>query len=183
MILVKVFLAILFLQAYKCEYHTELSILIEPGLRECLHQHLTQNLNIDTDFQVISGGELDVSFWVSSPSNKVILTDIKKQGGQYHFRTEENGEYRFCFDNSFSRFANKQVFFYVATNDNFVDPLFPRDSSNLNLEQFARDQMGEMENKIETFRQAFNRMSLHFEHMQRLQNQFKNYELIDRTFM
>jgi hypothetical protein len=175
--------SILLFQFIQCEYHAELSILVEPGLRECLHQHLTINLNIDTDFQVISGGELDVSFWVSSPSNRVILTEIKKQGGQYHFKTEEDGEYRFCFDNSFSRFATKQVFFYVATNDQFVDPLFPRDITNFDLDKFARDQMGEMETKIEVVRESFSRLSQKFEHMQRLQNQFRNYELIDRSFM
>ena len=183
MILFRILVAVCFLHVYTCEYHSELSILIEPGLRECLHQHLTPNLNIDTDFQVISGGELDISFWVSSPSNKVILTEIKKQGGQYHFRTEEDGEYRFCFDNSFSRFAVKQVFFYVATNDEFVDPLFPRELTNFDLDKFARDQMGEMEGQIQNFRDTFQRLSQHYESMQRLQNQFRNYELIDRSFM
>jgi protein ERP2 len=183
MILLKLFFTIILFQLTQCEYHTELSIVVEPGLRECLHQHLTTNLNIDTDFQVISGGELDVSFWVSSPSNRVLLTDVKKQSGQYHFKTEEDGEYRFCFDNSFSRFASKQVFFYVATNDPFVDPLFPRDITNFDVDKFARDQFNEMETKIEVVRDSFNRLSQKFEHMQRLQNQFRNYELIDRSFM
>ena len=183
MILLKIFFTIILFQLTQCEYHTELSIVVEPGLRECLHQHLTINLNIDTDFQVISGGELDVSFWVSSPSNRVLLTDVKKQSGQYHFKTEEDGEYRFCFDNSFSRFASKQVFFYVATNDPFVDPLFPRDITNFDVDKFARDQFNEMETKIEVVRESFNRLSQKFEHMQRLQNQFRNYELIDRSFM
>jgi protein ERP2 len=171
------------LQLYKCEYHSELSIVIEPGQRDCLHQYLLPNLNIDTDYQVISGGELDISFWVTSPSNKVILTEIKKQGGQYHFRTEEAGEYRFCFDNSFSHFANKQVFFYLATNDQFVDPMFPREMTNFDVDKFARDKMGEMDDKVDVFRETFNRMSAKYEHLQRLQNQYRNYELIDRSYM
>lgn len=42
----------------------ELSVLVEAGKRECFHQFLRGNLNMETDYQVIQGGELDISFWV-----------------------------------------------------------------------------------------------------------------------
>jgi hypothetical protein len=44
----------------------EFSVLVEPGKRECFHQFLRGNLNMETDYQVISGGDLDISYWVFS---------------------------------------------------------------------------------------------------------------------
>ena len=132
---------------------TELSILIEAGRRECFFQQLVQGMNIETDYQVISGGELDVSYWISSPTNRVIYTELRKQGGQTHFITQETGEFRFCFDNSFSRFAHKQVFFYFSTNDDFIDPHFPAASENdQKPHELAKDELGELEGKIENFK-------------------------------
>ena len=64
MIWLKIFITILLFQYSQSEYHTELSIIVELDLRECLHQHLPPNLNMEADFQVKASGELDVSFWV-----------------------------------------------------------------------------------------------------------------------
>ncbi len=51
---------------------SELSVIVEPGTRECFHQYLKKDLNMEVDFQVLSGGEgLDINFWISSPNNIV----------------------------------------------------------------------------------------------------------------
>ncbi len=42
----------------------ELSVIVEPGKSECFHQYIKANINMETDYQVIQGGDLDVSFWV-----------------------------------------------------------------------------------------------------------------------
>jgi len=80
-------------------------------------------------------------------------------------------------------FATKQVFFHMATNDQFVDPLFPGDITIFDLDKFARDQFSEMVTKIEVVRDSFNLLSGKFEYVQRLQNQFRKFKLIDRSFM
>ena len=50
----------------------ELSVIVEPGNRECYNQYLRKDLNMEVDFQVISGGDgLDITFWISSPTNIV----------------------------------------------------------------------------------------------------------------
>ena len=169
-------------QMHNC-LQTELSMLIDPGQRECLNQYLSVGLKVEVDYQVISGGELDISFWISTPSNRVLHTDIKKQGNQYQFNSEEEGEYRFCLDNSFSRFSVKQVFFFISTDEHFVDPHFPAQSVFENLAKFNKDQLGELENKIESFRQSFQRVIANLEKAQRFQNIFRVYEVIDRSLM
>jgi protein ERP2 len=165
---------------------TELSIIVDAGHRECFFQQLLRGMSIETDYQVLSGGDLDVSYWISSPSNRVVFTELRKQGGQAHFRTEETGEYRFCFDNSFSRFAYKLVFFYFTTNDQFVDPHFPAASANDNQQQLyemVKDELGELEEKLETFKDTFRAVVNNLEKAQRIQNLFKAYEMADRNLM
>lgn len=96
-------------------FSVELSVLVEPSSRECFHQYLEKNLTMEIDFQVIAGGDgLDISFWTSSPSNVVVTHLQRQQSGKPIFTTRETGEYRFCFDNSFSRFSSKQVHFYIG---------------------------------------------------------------------
>ena len=165
---------------------TELSVIIDAGHRECFFQQLLRGMNIETDFQVLSGGDLDISYWISSPSNRVVFTDLRKQGGQAHFTTEETGEYRFCFDNSYSRFSYKLVFFYFTTNDQFVDPHFPAASKNDNqqeLYQMVKDQLGELDDKLETFKTTFSAVVSNLEKAQRIQNLFKAFEMADRNLM
>lgn len=162
---------------------TELSVLVEPGVRECFHQYLVQGLSMETDYQVLSGGELDVTYWITSPSNRILFTDLKKQGGQFQFKTDENGEYHFCFDNSFSRFASKQVFFYISSNDQFVDPQFPAASEAVAGDQLQKDHLGELDEKLETFKETFSKVNVNLEKAQRVQNLFRAYELVDRNLM
>jgi protein ERP2 len=176
------FLFLFYLNSVNC-LQSELSVLIEPGRKECFHQYLTKDLNIETDYQVIQGGDLDISYWIGSPSNRVLYTDLRKQGGQFNFKTDEDGEYRFCFDNSFSRIVNKQVFFFLSTNDQYVDPHFRPTSLADHMAQLNKDNLGELENKLENFRQLFHRVYGHLERAQRLQSTVRTYELIDRGIM
>lgn len=45
---------------------------------------------------------------------KIILDGQKERQGDYVFTATETGEYRFCFDNSMSTFADKVVDFEIA---------------------------------------------------------------------
>ncbi|CAF0842377.1 unnamed protein product [Brachionus calyciflorus] len=160
----------------------ELAIVVEPGQRECFHQYLITGLSMETDYQVISGGELDISYWITTPSNRILYTDAKKQGGQFQFKSDETGEYRFCFDNSFSRFAKKQVFFYLSSNDDFVDPHFPQSAVDT-LNPPIKDQLGDLAEKTQHFQELFTRVNTNLERAQHVQKIFQVYELADRSHL
>lgn len=160
----------------------ELSVLIEPGKRECFHQFLNEGMNIEVDYQVIQGGEMDVSFWIGSPANRIIVTELRKSQGQHQFRTQELGDYSFCFDNSFSRFAFKQVFFYIGSQDQFIDPHFQSKSIYEEIKA-EKDQLGELDDKLGVFKQRFTQMLIVLESAQRIQNTFRTFEIIDRNIM
>lgn len=121
--MLNVVLLLAIMRQYDC-FGVELSAVIEAGKRECFHQYLKDGLEIDVDFQVISGGDgLDITFWASSPNNVVVAHVQRQQASKPKFRTSETGEYRFCFDNSFSRFSDKQVNFYIGTVLNNINSL------------------------------------------------------------
>jgi len=167
-------------------WQSELSVMIDPGNRECFHQHFERDLNVELDFQVVSGGDLDISVWVSTPSNRVIAHHQRKVTGNPTFKTDESGEYRICFDNSFSRFASKQVHFYLGLrdNDNFVDPNFNTEStSEFNNQKLSQDQLGELDDKVQTFKDAFSRIYNGLEKAQVHMTSFRIYEQADREIM
>lgn len=177
------FVFILMICSQANAFQTELSALIEGGRRECFHQYFIQGLTIEIDYQVIQGGEHDISLTISSPTNRVILAEMRKSTGQHKFHSEETGEYHFCFDNSHSRFAFKQVFFYIGSNAEFHDPSFQVDSIMDNPATLNLDQLGELEDRIEKFRTLFTSVIRNLELAQRLQHILRSYDLIDSIRM
>lgn len=62
---------------------------------------------------VIDGGhgDLDISFELQNPNGHPIITEYKKSDNIHRFDAIIDGDYRYCFDNSFSSFNTKTVFF------------------------------------------------------------------------
>jgi hypothetical protein len=61
------------------------------------------------------GGETDITFSVKNPKNIQIVYDFKRREGTHRVEIKDPsngpGDYAFCFDNSFSSMAKKNVFF------------------------------------------------------------------------
>lgn len=92
----------------------ELTIYVDAGARECFFQPVTTGDIIDIEYQVIDGGhgDLDVNFDIAEfPSQKIVVRDHKKSDNIHRIDVNDQREYRFCFDNTFSTFNRKTVFF------------------------------------------------------------------------
>ncbi len=122
-------------------------------------------------------------FQITGPDNKVIFTELRKNGGQTQFKTDHDGEYKLCFDNSFSRFAEKQVFFYIASVDPYDDPQFQSKKEFDHDKAQSKDDLGELEDKVEDIKESFTRVTRNLETAQHIQNIFKAYEMLDRGLM
>jgi hypothetical protein len=72
--------------------------------------------------QVQSGGSFDVDYEVLGPNQKVILDGQKERQGDFVFTATESGEYRFCFNNEMSTFAEKFVDFEIAVRFERANP-------------------------------------------------------------
>jgi protein ERP2 len=160
----------------------QIRLIVNPSDVFCLHQHLTNNLTLHYAVMVISGNELDIGFRVeTSPvgvSGALAVQDhhqVRHLGDKIETVKYGAGDYSFCFDNSYSAEV-KHVSFYLASNDDYQDPMFEKKRLEL-----TRDELGEeLDTKVDAFRRQFDRMSKTFEEIQVIQTFYNQYELIDR---
>ncbi|PMD21566.1 endosomal cargo receptor [Hyaloscypha hepaticicola] len=68
-------------------------------------------------FAVQAGGSFDVDYEVGGPGDKIIMDGKKERQGDFVFTASETGEYRFCFNNEMSTFAEKFVDFEIAVEN------------------------------------------------------------------
>ena len=61
-----------------------------------------------------SGGSFDIDYDVYGPNGKVIMENQHERQVDSVFTAKETGEYRFCFNNEMSTFAEKMVDFEIA---------------------------------------------------------------------
>lgn len=73
--------------------------------------------------QVQAGGSFDVDYEVVGPQDKIIMDGQKERQGDFVFTATETGEYRFCFNNQMSTFAEKFVDFEIAVCLSLLCPL------------------------------------------------------------
>lgn len=94
-------------------YEKDMTFNVEAGRKDCFYHKVTPSQVIDIEYQVIDGshGDLDISFQLSEPGGRIIVTDYKKSENSHRHEAQVDGDYRFCFDNSFSTFTTKTVFF------------------------------------------------------------------------
>ncbi|CAG8956263.1 hypothetical protein HYFRA_00003643 [Hymenoscyphus fraxineus] len=68
-------------------------------------------------FAVQAGGSFDVDYEVTGPGEKTIMAGAKERQGDFVFTALETGEYKFCFNNEMSTFAEKYVDFEIAVEN------------------------------------------------------------------
>ncbi|KAL9027631.1 MAG: hypothetical protein Q9196_003871 [Gyalolechia fulgens] len=94
---------------------TALTYKLQPNEKACFFSYAEQKgLKLAFYFAVQSGGSFDVDYSVVGPNEKIILEGTKERQGDYVFTAKEQGEYRFCFNNEMSTFAEKMVDFEIA---------------------------------------------------------------------
>jgi len=162
-------------------FDIELTVLVPANQRECFHQILEIGKTIEVEYEVLAGGDLDINYWLYSPTNRVLQSDFKKRDGHQTLKLEEKGEYRFCLDNSFSRFSQKQVYFSLR-------PIYEQgqnedDVTESWMNAVGKDELGDLQNKIQDIKDTFQRIWDNMETAQRYQNVFKNYEVHDRILV
>jgi len=72
-------------------------------------------------FQVASGGFLDVDSIIYGPTSNVIHSVERESEGKFTFTAEKKGVYKFCFSNMMSTLTPKTVSFQIVVGD-LLDP-------------------------------------------------------------
>ncbi|XP_074023767.1 transmembrane emp24 domain-containing protein 1-like, partial [Numenius arquata] len=89
----------------------EVTFVLPAGRRECFYQGAPGNASMEVEYQVIGGAGLDVDFSLESPSGRLLVSEHRRSDGAHTVEPTEAGDYRLCFDNSFSTISEKLVFF------------------------------------------------------------------------
>jgi hypothetical protein len=99
-------------------YATALTYRLEAHEKACFFAHVeNKGTKLAFYFAVQSGGSFDVDYSVVGPTDKVIFDGTKERQGDFVFTANDVGEYRFCFNNEMSTFAEKMVDFEIAVEN------------------------------------------------------------------
>ncbi|CCG82900.1 Endosomal protein P24B [Taphrina deformans PYCC 5710] len=109
---------------------TSHSITIPPHARECFHEQLHKEDRMTVNFQTDVGGNQQINFWLTDPSNGIIHQNPHTSMGDYSFEAMMDGKYTYCFLNQGDDGENREVSFnvhgvvYVSEDDpEHQDPL------------------------------------------------------------
>jgi p24 family protein gamma-2 len=158
----------------------EMTVNIDAGKRECFYESAKMGQTIDIEYQVIDGshGDLDISFELSELSGRILFADFKKSENIHRHEVKTDGDYRFCFDNTFSNFNTKTVFFELIiefedeqrSQENFDNDLF----EGLTAEEFY-------EVKVQDIQESIGRVKAHLIKARQLQDHLRSHEARDRN--
>ncbi|XP_036413718.1 transmembrane emp24 domain-containing protein 1b [Colossoma macropomum] len=156
---------------------SELTFLLPAGHTECFFQSASKNGTLEVEYQVIAGAGMDVDFTIVSPHGVQLISEFRRSDGVHMVEPTEEGDYQLCFDNSFSRFSEKMVFFEVilesAANDAGADDEWAGLGEPENL----------LEYKLEDIRESMDSVHRHLERSRQMQTVLRAFEARDRNLL
>ncbi|GJQ69364.1 hypothetical protein Trydic_g6489 [Trypoxylus dichotomus] len=155
-------------------HEKQLTINVEPRKQDCFFEKINEKQTVELDYQVIDGGhgDLDITFQTYDPHGRILLADYKKAGNTHTLTTQSTGDYKFCFDNTFSSFNTKTVFFEIIIESD--DDFGAGDIDGINAEEVY-------ELKIQDILEIVNRVRSDMNKIRQLQDVTKSIEARDRN--
>jgi protein ERP2 len=89
---------------------------LPPRHEECFYFEVKQGQSIELEFQVVSGGNLDLDYTLASPRGNIIERVSRQQDHLYEGNADQTGDYRMCLGNLFSSVTTKEVFILIMTD-------------------------------------------------------------------
>jgi len=97
---------------------TALTYRMQPHEKACFYNAVeVKGAKVAFYFAVQEGGAFDVDYIVTGPNERVYLKGDKERQGDFVFTAADIGEYRFCFNNEMSTFAEKLVDFEISVEN------------------------------------------------------------------
>ncbi|KPJ18792.1 Transmembrane emp24 domain-containing protein 5 [Papilio machaon] len=160
-------------------YEKDVTFTVPAGNTECFYQKVLANEVIDIEYQVIDAthGELDISFQLADPVGRVIVADYKKPENAHRHTSYLEGDYRFCFDNSFSTFSQKTVFFDLMIETEDSPEKDYDDDKEMELGNAAETYMM----RVKDISESVNKVKDHVAAARRLQELLSAHEARDRN--
>ncbi|XP_069694045.1 transmembrane emp24 domain-containing protein 5 [Periplaneta americana] len=178
--LMSVIFFILTTVGYAVNIEKEMTINIDPRKEECFYQAMKSGQVIDLEYQVIDGGqgEIDINFHLATPTGRVIVYDVKKPESVHRVQLSEDGDYRMCWDNTFSHFNSKTVFFEIIVED-ADDDKDPWDIDFENYDGLSPEELYDI--KIQDIQDVIGRVRTNLVKIRHLQDTLRAFEARDRN--
>uniref|UniRef100_A0A182JTM2 Separase n=1 Tax=Anopheles christyi TaxID=43041 RepID=A0A182JTM2_9DIPT len=159
----------------------EMTISVAPRNVDCFYESAKAGQTIDIEYQVIDGGhgDLDISFELAEVTGRTIFADYKKSDNIHRFPVPYDGEYKFCFDNGFSRTNSKTVFFELII-EREGEQEDPAGWSDIDLlEGLTPEEFYDM--KVQDMEDAIKRVRNNLTKARQLQDVLRSHEARDRN--
>lgn len=108
------------LAAFSQSMDSDFTFTLPPGRKECFFQTMKKHASMEIEYQVLDGAGLDVDFYIASPNGEILYNDFRKSDGVHTVETDD-GDYMFCFDNTFSAVSEKIIFFELILDNMDTD--------------------------------------------------------------
>ncbi|XP_020647349.3 transmembrane emp24 domain-containing protein 1 [Pogona vitticeps] len=152
----------------------EFTFLLPAGRRECFYQVAPGNSSMEVEYQVIGGAGLDVDFSLASPSGALLVEEFRRSDGLHTVEPTEGGDYKLCFDNSFSTISEKLVFFELIFDT-------PQEDEDLNHWAEVAEPEEMLDIKIEDIKESIETMKSRLERSIQMQALLRAFEARDRN--
>ncbi|XP_034044778.1 transmembrane emp24 domain-containing protein 1b [Thalassophryne amazonica] len=156
---------------------SELTFVLPAGRAECFFQTALQNGTMEVEYQVIAGAGVDVDFSIFSPEGYHIVGEFRRSDGVHMVEPTEEGDYQICFDNSFSHFSEKTVFFEV---------IIEGQGDDMDEDEWAGLEVSDgslLEYKLEDIRETMDSLYRRLERTQQMQTVLRAFEARDRNLL
>uniref|UniRef100_A0A1A8JWI3 Transmembrane emp24 protein transport domain containing 1b n=1 Tax=Nothobranchius kuhntae TaxID=321403 RepID=A0A1A8JWI3_NOTKU len=157
---------------------SEFTFLLPAGRSECFYQTALKNGTMEVEYQVIAGAGMDVDFTILSPKGVRVITESRRSDGIHMVEPTEEGDYEICFDNSFSRFSEKMVFFEIIVEGQGGDV------GGVEEWQGLEEPDGSLlEYKLEDIRESMESLHKRLERSRQMQTVLRAFEARDRNLL
>ncbi|XP_019874402.1 transmembrane emp24 domain-containing protein 5 [Aethina tumida] len=154
----------------------EITFNVDPGKQDCFYQAAKKGDVIDVDYQVIDGGhgDLDITFHLVDPTGRILVADFKKSENNHRADASMDGDYKFCFDNTFSGFNSKAIFFELI-----IEGEDDGEWSNDKLEGLQPEEVYDLQ--VQDIEEILNTVKTQVTKVRHLQDLIKSSEARDRN--
>ncbi|KAM3622894.1 uncharacterized protein V6R79_004373 [Siganus canaliculatus] len=157
---------------------SEFTFLLPAGRSECFFQTALKNGTMEVEYQVIAGAGMDVDFTILSPEDVYLVSESRRSDGVHVVEPTLEGDYQICFDNSFSRFSEKMVFFEIIVEGQGGDVGGDEEWPGLEEPDGSL-----LEYKLEDIRDSMDSLHKRLERSRQMQTVLRAFEARDRNLL
>ncbi|XP_069023921.1 transmembrane emp24 domain-containing protein 1b [Embiotoca jacksoni] len=156
----------------------EFTFLLPAGRAECFFQTAVKNGTMEVEYQVIAGAGMDVDFTILSPNGIRLILESRRSDGVHVVEPTEDGDYEICFDNSFSRFSEKMVFFEIIIEGQGGDTGGDEEWMGM-----VEPDGSQLDYKLEDIRESMDSLHRRLERSRQMQTVLRAFEARDRNLL